>query len=277
MGYSNSQPERSNFVTLKAALPLLIVLTAWPLLAFDISTTRLEPQTVRAFDQYVKDREAEMQGRGRFLWCDGAAACLSTVKREEVMVHARNPKGVHEVTGGLIHDWQGATFVPGAKLAKAMDLLRNYDGYKRVYAPEVIDSKLLSRQGERSRVYLRLRKKKVITVILNTEYDTVFERVDATHGRSRSLSTRIAEVEYAATQDEHELPPGLDHGFMWRLNSYWRFEERDGGVYIECEAISLSRGVPALLSSLMAPILRQLPRESLEKTLLATRRALMSR
>ena len=74
-----------------------------------------------------------------------------------------------------------------------------------------------------------------------------------------------------------QLPPGVDHGFMWRLNSYWRFEERNGGVYIECEAISLSRGIPMLLSTLMAPILRQLPRESLEKTLLATRRALMSK
>jgi hypothetical protein len=63
---------------------------------------------------------------------------------------------------------------------------------------------------------------------------------------------------------------------MWRLNSYWRFEERDGGVYIECEAISLSRGVPMLLSGLMAPIVRQLPRESLEKTLTATRRALLT-
>ena len=245
-------------------------------LAFDIATTRLEPSTTQAFEKYVRGREAEIQARPRFLWCDGQRSCLSTVKQHEVMVEPRNAKGVHEVQGGLIHDWQGATFVPGVNLDQTLALLRNYDNHKQIYAPEVIDSKLLSRDGNHSRVYLRLRKQKLITVILNTEYDTVFERVDATHGRSRSFSTRITEVADPETKEERELPPGVDHGFMWRLNSYWRFEERNGGVYIECEAISLSRGVPMFLTSLMAPILRQLPRESLEKTLLATRRALMS-
>lgn len=250
---------------------------AMPLLAFDVATTKLEPQTTQAFDQYVKRREGEMSARPRFLWCDGRQSCLTTVKQQDVMVESRNPKGVHEVPGGLIHDWQGAIFIPGTSLDQTFAVLRNYDNHKNVFAPEVIDSKLLSRQGDNSRVYLRLRKKKIITVILNTEYDTVFERVDATHGRSRSMSTRITEVAEPETKDEREMPPGADHGFMWRLNSYWRFEERDGGVYVECEAISLSRGVPMLLSGLMAPILRQLPRESLEKTLTATRRALISR
>lgn len=258
-------------------MKILCLLFALPLVAFDVATTRLEPATAKAFDQYVKNREAEMQGRPRFLWCDGKPSCLSTVKQNDVMVESRHAKGVHEVPGGLIHDWQGATFVPGVKLDDTLTLLKNYDNHKNVFAPEVIDSKLLSRDGDRNRVYLRLRKKKIITVILNTEYDTVFERVDPTHGRSRSISTRITEVADPETKDERELAPGADHGFMWRLNSYWRFEERAGGVYIECEAISLSRGVPMLLSTLMAPILRQLPRESLEKTLLATRRALMSR
>ena len=258
-------------------MPILWFFFAAPLLAFDIATTRLEPETTRAFDHYVKAREAEMQGRPHFLWCDGKSTRPSALKRDAVLVESRNPTGVREVPGGLIHDWQGATFVPGTKLEDTLALLRNYDNYKRTFAPEVVDSKLQTRQGDQSHVYLRLRKKKIITVILNTEYDTVFERLDATHGRSRSIATRITEVADPETQKEHELPPGLDHGFMWRLNSYWRFEERDGGVYIECEAISLSRGVPAILSTLMAPVLRQLPRESLEKTLLATRRALMNR
>lgn len=250
---------------------------ALPLLAFDVATTRLEPRTTQAFDQYVERRESEMKSRQSFLWCDGRQNCLATVKQSEVMVEPRDAKGVHEVPDGLIHDWQGAVFVPGVKLDETIALLRNYDNHKNLFSPEVIDSKLLARQGDRSQVYLRLRKKKIITVILNTEYDTVFERVDATHGRSRSYSTRITEVANPETKAERELPPGKDHGFMWRLNSYWRFEERDGGVYVECEAISLSRGVPAFLSGLMAPILRQLPRESLEKTLLATRRALMGK
>ena len=250
---------------------------ALPLLAFDVGSTRLDPRTSQEFDQYVKRREGEMQARPRFLWCDGRENCLETLKRNQIVVESRHEKGTHDVHGGLVHDWQGATFVPGVTLDQTLALLRNYDNHKAVYAPEVIDAKVLSRQGDHLRVFMRLRKKKVITVILNTEYDTTFERVDDTHGRSRSLSTKITEVVEPETKAEHELPPGEDHGFMWRLNSYWRFEERDGGVYIECEAISLSRGVPTFLTGVMAPIVRQLPRESLEKTLSATRRALMNK
>lgn len=257
-------------------MKLIGFLFALPLLAYDVGTTRLDPQTAREFDQYVKRREAEMQGRPRFLWCDGRENCLETVKRNQVMVEPRHEKGLKDVHSGVIHDWQGATFVPGVTLDQTLALLRNYDNHKQVFAPEVIDSKVLTRDGDRLHVFLRLRKKKVITVILNTEYDTLFERLDATHGRSRSLSTKITEVVDPDTKEEHEMAPGEDHGFMWRLNSYWRFEQRDGGVYIECEAISLSRGVPMLLSGIISPIVRQLPRESLEKTLTATRRALLS-
>ncbi len=245
-----------------------------PLLAFDVSTTTLEPQTVRAFDEYVKRREAEMQQRESFLWCDQRESCLMTVKQREVMVTPRESRGVHEIQGGLVHDWQGATFIPGTKLDDVLSFLRNYANHKNVFAPEVIDSKAVTSDTDRYKVYLRLRKKKVITVILNTEYDAQYERVDPTHARSRSYSTKITEVEDAGTSSERELPVGHDHGFMWRLNSYWRFQERDGGVYVECEAISLSRGVPMMLSSIITPIVRQLPRESLEKTLLATRHAL---
>jgi len=258
-------------------LTIVGILFALPLSAFDIASTKLEPHTTQAFDQYLKGREAEMNSRTSFLWCDGKQSCLTNLKQNDLLVDSRNAKGVQEIPGGLIHDWQGAIFVSGKKVDDVIAVLGDYNQYKAIYGPEVVDSRLLSRQGDRSEVYLRLRKKKVITVILNTQYDTVVERIDRSHGRLRSISTRVTEVEAAETKDERELPPGLDHGFMWRLNSYWRFEERDGGVYLECEAISLSRGVPALLSSLMAPILRQLPRESLEKTLLATRRALMHR
>ncbi len=277
IGYSSSRGlhvRMKRFATLRL-VTVIGFLFVFPALAFDVATTRLEPHTAREFDQYVKRREAEMQARPTFLWCDGQPNCLHTVQQNTILVEPRSHRDAHEVRGGLVHDWQGITFVPGAKLDDTLALLRNYDNHKRLYAPEVIDSKVLSRDGDHSRVYLRLRKKKIITVILNTEYDTVFERIDATHGRSKSVSTRITEVESPDTKHEHELPPGADHGFMWRLNSYWRFEERDGGVYIECEAISLSRAVPMMVSGLVAPIVRQLPRESLEKTLLATRRALM--
>ena len=42
-------------------------------------------------------------------------------------------------------------------------------------------------------------------------------------------------------------PPGAGYGFLWRLDTCWRFEERDGGAYAECRAISLTRDIPATI------------------------------
>ena len=137
----------------------------------------------------------------------------------------------------------------------------------------MIDSKLLSRNGNDFKIYLRLFKKKVISVVLNTEHDARFTEISPTRWQSRSYSTKIAEVKNPGEADERELPPGNDHGFLWRLDSYWRYEQRDGGVYVECEAISLTRNVPTGLGWLIDPIIRDLPRESLAGTLRATRDA----
>jgi hypothetical protein len=126
-------------------------------------------------------------------------------------------------------------------------------------------------------VYLRLLKKKVITVVLNTEHKVTYFPLDATRQHSRSYSTKIAEVQDAGEPGEHELPAGRDHGFLWRLYSYWRFLERDGGVYVECEAVSLTRGVPMGLGLIIRPIVRDLPRESLANTLVKTRSGLQAR
>jgi hypothetical protein len=241
-----------------------------------MTTTRLSPETTRAFDAYVKRREGEMARRlevNGALWCLENSGCRTAVRGDAAFVEGYGGRGLQEIRGGLVHDWVGATFIPGTTLEQTLALLRNYANHKNLFAPEVIESRVIDNKGDDYRVYLKLRKKKILTVILNTEYDVIYRKIDAKRAYSRSYSTKVAEVE----DDGRELPVGNDHGFMWRLNAYWRFQERDGGVYVECETISLSRPVPSLLSGLMAPILKQLPRESLEKTLLATRGALVKR
>src|SRR5947199_67458 len=120
----------------------------------------------------------------------------------------------------------------------------------------------------------RLPKKKVITVVLSTEHDVKYTPVDKNRWRSVSRSTKIAEVDKAGKPEEREKPPGTGEGFLWKLNSYWRFEERDGGVWVECEAISLTRNVPTGLGWVVEPIIRDLPKESLANTLRSTRNAL---
>jgi hypothetical protein len=256
---------------------LILLLPAAVMLApADVATTRLSADTIKAFDAYVKKREGEMARRLEAngpLWCLEHSSCRTQVRGDGAFVEGYGGKGLADIRGGLVHDWVGATFIPGTTLDQTLALLRNYPNHKNLYAPEVMDSKVLANTGDDYRIYLKLRKKKIITVILNTEYDVIYRKLDPKRAYSRSYSTKVAEVE----DDGRELPPGNDHGFMWRLNAYWRFHERDGGVYVECETISLSRPVPMLLSTLISPILKQLPRESLEKTLLATRGALAKR
>ena len=241
------------------------------------SATELKPQTVAAFDRYVRTVEARIDGRlhgPQFLWADDSPARLKALREGQVVVEPVVGQGDVDVAGGLVHDWIGAAFVPGATLDRVLATVQDYDRDKVTHRPEVIDSKLLSRDGNHFHIYLRLMKKKVLTVVLNTEHDVVYSAIDGTRCHSRSYSTRIAEVVDPGKSSEREQPVGNDHGFLWRLNSYWRFEERDGGVYIECQAVSLTRDVPTGLGWLIEPIVRQLPAESLMNTLRSTRNAI---
>jgi len=261
---------------------MLTIITAIGLLALGgppgpEAVNDLSPATVVAFQRYVQRVEADFDlrvgGKQTFLWSDSSPARLARVRRGEVVTERAAGTGPVEVPGGLIHDWIGAIFIPGVTLNETLALLQNYDQHKNVY-PEVIDSKLVTREREHFVVFLRLRKKKVITVVLNTTHDARYFRLDASRWYSRSHSTRIAEVQNPGERDERELPPDGGHGFMWFLNSYWRFAERDGGVYVECQAVSLSRGIPWILGWLIGPIVNDLPKESLASTLAATRAAL---
>jgi hypothetical protein len=239
--------------------------------------SELKPATLAAFDAYMRAAEVRLRfdERGVFLWVDGSPERRRQALEGKALAAPWTAKGEIAVPDGLIHDWVGAVFIPGATLEKTILLAENYDNNKNVYKPEVVDSKLLSRNGDDFKVFLRLLKKKVLTVTLNTTYDVRYTRVAVNRWRADAYSVRIAEVENAGERNEREMPPGKDHGFMWRLNSFWRYEERAGGVFVECEAISLTREVPAGLGWLIDPIIRNLPKESLVNLLNNTRQALL--
>jgi hypothetical protein len=253
------------------------VLLCTAALAQDVGTTKLKDSTLEAFRTYVQRAESRIDRQvksSRFLWVEQSPEYLSRVKSGEVVVAAMVNKGDFDIPDGMIHHWIGAAFIPGATLAKTMAVMQDYNRHKEIYKPEVMDSRLVSRNGNDFKIYLRLLKKKVITVVLNTYHDVHYYPAGTTRVHTRSYTTRIAEVKEPGKETEKEFAPGKDHGFMWRLNTYWRFEEREGGVYIECEAISLSRDVPTGLGWLITPIVRSLPRESLTGTLTGTRDAL---
>jgi hypothetical protein len=234
----------------------------------------LKPQTVEAFDRYARQTEERLDGPRTFLWADESPGRARRVRQGEVAVEPFTGKPDVAVPGGLVHDWVGAVFIPGATVDYTLARLQNYDGHKDIFKPDVIDSRLLSHSGNDFHIYLRLVKKKVVTVVLNTEFDVRYTEVDKTRWRSVSRSRKIAEVARAGKPDERELPAGTGQGFLWKLTTYWRFVERDGGTWVECEAVSLTRDVPMGLGWIVEPIIRNLPRESLANTLFAMRKAI---
>jgi hypothetical protein len=234
-----------------------------------LQAAEIKPATVHAFDEYIRKTEQRLEAQQSFVACDSDQA-----RSGEVVVGPAHKQAQMRVPDGLIHDWLGCVFIPGVTLDETLALVQDYNRHKDVYRPEVIDSRLISRQGDDFKIYLRLLKKKVITVVLATEHTVRYTRIDGMRAKSRSYTTKITEVENAGKPDERELPPGKGHGFLWKLNSYWRFQERDNGTYVECEAVSLTRDVPTGLGWLIEPIIRNLPRESLANTLRSTRAAL---
>jgi hypothetical protein len=238
----------------------------------------LKPKTLQAFESYIREAEEAMQpslaGRGAFLWSDLNSNRSQLVKQGQIAAQLWAGDWPVKVPNGLIHDWVGAAFVAGVTVQQVLALVQNYGNHKNIYQPEVMESKLLERQGDDFKIFLRLLKKKIITVVLDTDHDVHYSALGEKRWFCRSYTTRVAEVEDAGTVKEKVLAPDAGYGFLWRLHSYWKFDERDSGVIIECRAISLTRDIPTGLGWIIEPIVRNLPQESLIHTLDATRRAL---
>jgi hypothetical protein len=249
-----------------------------------VPSTDLQPRTVAAFDRYVAETErqngASLGDEARFLWVDsrdGAdrRARLDGLQKGGLLIErlqTRQSGGNRfDVPGGLIHHWLGAVFVPGASVDKAVALMQDYDRHADIFKPAIVRSRTLSRDGDEFRIYLRFSLKRIITVVVNTEHEARFSRLGPARAHSRLVSTRIAEVEDAGTSKEVEKPVGHDGGYLWRLNSYWRFLERDGGTYVQCESITLSRGIPTGFGWLIGPFVTSIPKDSLTFMLKTTR------
>lgn len=255
--------------------------------AGDVDAAELQQRTVEAFDRYVHATEtrmdAELGDADRFLWvatlpAAERAARLATLARGGLVIepltttdHGRRI----DIPDGLVHHWMGLAFLPGVRLEQAVALLQDYDRHGVIYQPRIARSALHAADGDRFRFHLRFLMTKVITVVIDSEHEARFARPSPDRAYSRIVSTRLAEVEHPGTAEERQKPIGRDGGYLWRLNSYWRFLERDGGTYLQCESLSLTRGIPLGLGWVIGPFVTSLPRESLEFTLVTTRRALL--
>ena len=269
--------------TLTAAFLALIALPA------AIGAAGLQPATAAAFDRYVRLTEQriddEVTKTAGFLWIDTlpkarVAEVAGGLQQGGVIIERLETRdGSKEINApeGLIHHWVGTVFVPRVGVKEAVALMQDYDRHGQYFAPAIARAKLLERDGNRFRVALRFYVKKIISVTMDTENEAEFFHPDATRAHSRIRSTRVAEIADAGTPQERPKPAGEENGFMWNLNTYWRFAERDGGVYIQCESLTLSRDVPFALAWIIRPIVTQMPKESLTFTMTKVRSALHTR
>jgi hypothetical protein len=251
-----------------------------------VSVVAAQPQakTTAAFDQYVRLTESrldsELSNAERYLRVDSypparRQAEIGKLKSGTVLIERleteQNGRPL-EAPDGLIHHWIATVFLPGADLEQVVALLQDYDHHGELFAPGVMRSKLRARHGDEFKMYLRLMRTKVITVVLDTENDVRYSSPRVGRVEFRARSTSVREVENAGKATEVVKPAGEGHGFMWRLNTYGRLEAHDGGVFVQFETVSLSRDIPFGLGWAIGPFVTSVPRESLLFTLDTLRR-----
>jgi len=249
-----------------------------------VVATTLQARTTADFNRYaaavMARLERELKAEGPFLSIERLPAAEQATARQALLrgetiveraTRVQDGKNNEiDVDGGLVNHWHGVIFVPNVKLDALIANIRE-PGTDKHKQEDVLRSVVTSRDGDSQKVYLRLKRTKVITVYYDTDYDVKYVRLSPTRATSNSLSTRIVEVENPGTPQEKLLPEGDDHGFMWRLNSYWRFEEINGGVMVEIESLTLSRQMPFLLKPIAGPIITHIARETLARTLESVR------
>jgi len=238
-----------------------------------------QPAAVAAFNSYigaVESRLAQQHCSHTAFLAPAASAPQSEerLRRGELIIEDLTPTAGAALPGAMLHHWRGTAFAAGAKAADFERLMKDLSGYPQRYSPQVLQARIVAEQGDRLQAVMRVRQRHVITVVMDTAYDITYARLDALHGYSISRSTHISEIDSPGTSNERALNSKEEHGFLWRQNTYWTFEERDGGLTMQIESISLSRSIPTGLAWAVRPFVESVPRDSLEFTLRSTGNAL---
>ncbi len=235
-----------------------------------------QPAANSGFDSSIRSIESRLanqhQSQSSFLaGLDASENSRRRLRGGELIVEKLTPANGPDLPGAMLHHWRATAFVPGARAADFERMMKDFNSYPRYFAPQVVQAHLVSERDDhgidRIVASMRVRQKHVITVVMDMNYDVAFGRPDPQQGYSLSRSTRIVEIESPGTNKERALSASEEHGFLWRLNSYWSWEERDGGLYMQIETVSLTRSVPTGLGWAIGPYVESVPRESLEFTL----------
>ncbi len=240
----------------------------------------LRAETVQAFEQYADRADAEfesrLQGELPFLWSMESATRAAILERGDIAVEPAWEADSQAIPGGLVHDWTAAVLIPVTDLERVVGIVTAYDTHATTYAPLVLRSRILERDGARLRVSMRMLRQNVFTVVFDTEHLAEYRRLDARRWWGRSRSARIREVDKPGTERESLRPVGNDSGFLWRLHTYWRFAQTETGIIAEYRTITLTRSIPKTLRRLLRPVLSALPRQSLRDVMRITREAALA-
>jgi hypothetical protein len=248
----------------------------------------MKPATNTAFEHYIavtEDRIATEDRKGHFLVIDGLSAdarqkAYSDLRQGKLFIqqnHAKDDGRPVQIPEGLTHDWTGIVFIPGASLVETLSLLQDADHYKDVFQPTVRRSHLVSWGENELKISEQFYHKTIVTIAVNTDFDAHYKFIDSNHLICWAHSTRAAEVDHAGQSDEHELPPGDSHGYLWRMNTYWHIEQKDGGVYLQVQTIALTRTIPVALEWVVAPLVRSIPHGTMAGFLNTTRTTITKR
>ena len=267
-------PERADIIrTAILAAALLVFATA-------ALAVELRIETIDAFNRFIGSVETRLEpcfSGQHFLWSDEYPGARQQLLNGVVIAQPVAGNGIVPLKGGLVQDWRGAVFIPHTTLRDVLSIVQDFDRHHDFYKPDIESAKIESRQGDEFLVFMRIVKSKfLLSDVLNTEQAIQFIRLDPRRVYSRAHSKRINEVAAPGRPGEHELPVGQDRGLLWRLYGYWFYEERDDGVYITCESITLTRDIPFGMVTLLGPVIHDLPGEALRKSLEQTRRAVLA-
>lgn len=280
----------NTFSSIMVRLPLATIVLATmyvPGPGSRVHGAELKPETLLAWDKYVRLTEErichELASEKGFFGhefgrMNEARSTWKRVRSGQVMVARMETEDARgrtiRVPGGMIHHWRGTILIPSVRLEQVIHRLR-YPDPAVPPQKDVLETRILERDEDSLRIYLKLVRKKIVTVAYNTEHLVRYRWHDPFRASSRSIATRIAELEKLHTPQEREKVPGHDRGFLWRLNSYWRYQQVEGGVVVECESLSLSRGYPVIFKPIVAPIVRSIARKSMKRTLASLRHRLL--
>ena len=256
-------------------------LTGMALLAGSVpflAAAQLHPDALKAWDEHLQEADRRMQarlsGRQPFLWTDELPDRKQRVRHGEVVVAPGVGHGTQNVQNGLIHDWLGAVFIPGGTIESLFRVTHDYNRYKEIYKPVVADSKVLAcSTGRQEFTMVCQRRVLFVNAAMEGHYQSRDVAINPHRGYSILDATQVQQYENYGSPAAHLLPPDTGSGYVWRVRSLARYEERDGGLYLEVEAMALTRDIPASLRWLVSPIVNHLSVNSLTATLNQTRDA----